>query len=145
MTKRTQSPMKLRVFCVHLSLLFAQHSKGVGEMLSNDFLTGVFSTSLGVVRGRGAGTAPFDSRLCFLLALLGTYCLSFTVYRQNAVLLNCHKVRRSASSLSLFVTNGGSRIYRERFDLESPNFTGTFKPVVSTTRPDMTSLTTSGW
>ena len=36
-------------------------------------------------------------------------------------------------------------ISRERFDLESPNFTRTFIPVRSTSAPGMTSLSTSGW
>ena len=34
--------------------------------------------------------------------------------------------------------------YRERFDVESPNFTGIFTPVGSTTTPDKTSLCTVG-
>ena len=38
-----------------------------------------------------------------------------------------------------------SRISWELFDLESPNFSGTFIPVGSTTTLDMTSLSTSGW
>ena len=41
-------------------------------------------------------------------------------------------------------TNWGSRISRERFDLESPKFTWTFTPVGSTTTLDMTSKRTSG-
>ena len=56
-----------------------------------------------------------------------------------------HRVRQpaSSSSLSLFITKWGSRISRERFDLESPKFTRTFIPVGSTTTPDMTSPCTS--
>ena len=41
-------------------------------------------------------------------------------------------------------TKRGSRISRERFDIESPNFTGTFIPTCSTSPPDMTSLASSG-
>ena len=40
-------------------------------------------------------------------------------------------------------TKWGSRISRERFDIESPNFTGTSVPACSTLAPDMTSRTTS--
>ena len=50
-------------------------------------------------------------------------------------------VRRCRS----FVANWGSRISRERFDLDSPHFTRTFKMDGSTITPDMTSLATSGW
>ena len=64
----------------------------------------------------------------------------------NGVLPYCHRVRRPASlsSLPLFVTKWGSRISRERFDVESPYFTRTFMPVGSTIAPDITSLSTSG-
>ena len=58
-----------------------------------------------------------------------------------------HRVRRPALSLSSslsFITKWGSRISRERFDLELPNFTGSFMSVGSTTTRDMTSLCTSG-
>ena len=54
-----------------------------------------------------------------------------------------HRVRRPALSLLSFVTKWGSHISRERFDLEQPNFTRTFKHVGSTTTPDKTSLYTS--
>ena len=54
---------------------------------------------------------------------------------RNGVLPYCQRVRRSAS----FVTMWGSRISRERFDLESPTFARTFLPVGSTITRDMTS------
>ena len=52
-------------------------------------------------------------------------------------------VRRRRRGTS-FVPKWGSRISREKFDLESPNFTRTFTQVGSNTTPDITSLTTSG-
>ena len=47
-------------------------------------------------------------------------------------------------SRSSSVTKWSSRMSRERFDLELPNFTLTSMPVGSTTRLDMASLATSG-
>ena len=44
-----------------------------------------------------------------------------------------------------FITTRGSCKSRERFDLESPNFTRTFTAVGSITAPDMTSLVASSW
>ena len=49
----------------------------------------------------------------------------------------------SPTSLS-FVTKWGSRIFWERFDLESSNSTGTCLQTFPIFAPDMTSLTTSG-
>ena len=86
-------------------------------------------------------------RTIFMLCFSFDHCISW-----NAILLLlgktpydvfpvCHRVRRPSS----FVTKWASRISRERFDVESPNFTWTFTPVSFTTAPDMTPLTTSGW
>ena len=69
------------------------------------------------------------------------------IKRQNApngLLPYCHRFRRPALS-SLFVTKWGSRICRDRFDLESRNLTGAFKSVGYTNTPDMTSPYTSRW
>ena len=49
----------------------------------------------------------------------------------------CFMSRSATAVVRSFVTKRGSRISRERFDLESP--------VGSTTAPDMTSLAASGW
>ena len=64
--------------------------------------------------------------------------------RSCCILPYCLWVRRPASSsLSLFVTKWGSRIYlEERFDLESPYFTGTALPTCPTFALDMTSVAT---
>ena len=59
--------------------------------------------------------------------------------------LLCDDPSTPASSW-LFVTHlRQSYISRERFDLESQNFTRIFTPVGSSATPDMTSLATSGW
>ena len=42
-----------------------------------------------------------------------------------------------------FDAKSAPRISRKPFDLESPNFTGTSIPALSTTAPDMTSVSTS--
>ena len=73
----------------------------------------------------------------------------------NAILdVRCRLCRRIEMAFCPYVMTGvvvvivstkcGSRISLERFDLESSNFAWTFKPVGSTTTPDMTSLCTSG-
>ena len=59
------------------------------------------------------------------------------VFRQNAL---CDDRRTPVS----FVTKWGSRISRERLDLESPNSTNTSTPTCWTTAPDLTSLAASG-
>ena len=46
--------------------------------------------------------------------------------------------RRRSSS----ITKCARRVSQERFDLESPNFTGTFRQTSTTAMPDMTSLAT---
>ena len=48
------------------------------------------------------------------------------------------------SIVRLFDTKSAPRISRKPFDLESPNFMGTSTPILSTARPDMTSLFISG-
>ena len=53
--------------------------------------------------------------------------------------------RQQPSSLSSFVTKWGSRISRERLDLESQKVYPNLHTGRSTITPDMTSLSTSGW
>ena len=53
--------------------------------------------------------------------------------------------RRTPATLSSFVTKRDSRISRELFELESPNFTDTSTPTCPAFALDMTSLVASGW
>ena len=69
------------------------------------------------------------------------------IIRQNAIkrfALMWWPAYASVVVVVVVSTKWGSRrpISRERFDLESSNFARTFKPVGSTTTPDMTSLYT---
>ena len=100
-------------------------------------------------------SAPLEHKMCHFVfyhnsvisvIILAPLCrFSSKIFRQNALRRFALMWWPAYAGVVVVVsTKWGSRISRERFDLESPNFAWTFIPVGSATTPDMTSLYTSG-
>ena len=70
---------------------------------------------------------------------------SFPIFRQYALRNACRAIGTGfVMFVHLFDTKSAPWVSRKPFDLESPNFTRTSVPTLSTASPDMTSLSFSG-